>query len=95
VLPGRREHFCLKQRPDRKALAHSLGSHFVLALLHPLLHILHVRLSFGIVHSIIIYSTISKITVRPREIGKGGTGVTSNHDNGDHRGSDSVFYRLI
>ncbi len=40
-----------------------------------LLNILHIRLSFGIVHSIIIYSTISKITVRPREIGTGGTGV--------------------
>ena len=60
-----------------------------------LLHILHIRLSFGIVHSIIIYSTISKITVRPREIGTGGTGVTSNHDNEAHRGSDSVFYSLI
>jgi hypothetical protein len=46
-----------------------------------LLDILHIRLSFGIVHSILIYSTISKFTVRPREIGTGGTGVTSNHDN--------------
>ncbi len=55
----------------------------------------HIRLSFGIVHSIKIYSTISKITVRPREIGTGGTGVTSNHDNEAHRGSDSVFYSLI
>ena len=49
---------------------------------------LHIRLSFGIqvVHSIIIYSTISKITVRPREIETGGTasGVTSNHDNEAH-----------
>ena len=52
-------------------------------------------LALGIVHSIIIYSTISKITVRPREIGTGGTGVTSNHDNEAHRGSDSVFYSLI
>ena len=55
----------------------------------------HIRLSFGIVHSIITYSTISKIAVRPREIGTGGTGVTSNHDNEAHRGSDSVFYSLI
>jgi hypothetical protein len=45
-------------------------------------------------HSIIIYSTISKITVRPREIETGGTGVTSNHDNEAHRGLDSVFYSL-
>ncbi len=60
-----------------------------------LLHILHIRLSFGIGHSIIIYSTISKITVRPREIGTGGTGVTSNLDNEAHRGSDFVFYSLI
>ena len=28
-----------------------------------------------------IYSTISKITVRPRQIRTGGTGETSNHDN--------------
>jgi len=60
-----------------------------------LLHILHIRLSFGIVHSIIIDSTISKITGRPREIGTGGPGVTSNHDNEAHWGSDSVFYSLI
>ena len=46
-----------------------------------LLHILYIRLSFGIVHYIIIYSTTSKITVRLREIGTGGTGGTSNHDN--------------
>jgi hypothetical protein len=51
---------------------------------------LHILLSFGFVHSILIYPTISKITVRPREIGTGGTGVTSNHDNEAHRGSDSV-----
>ena len=58
--------------------------------------ILHIRLSFGIVHSIITYSTISKITVCPREIGTAGTGVTSNHHNEDHRGSDSVkVYSLI
>ncbi len=56
---------------------------------------LHIRLSFGIVHSFIIYSTISNITVRPREIGTGGTGVTSNHDNEANRGSGSVFYSLI
>ena len=30
-----------------------------------LLNILHIRLSFGIVHPIIVYSTNSKITVRP------------------------------
>jgi hypothetical protein len=42
-----------------------------------LMHILHIRLLFGTVHSIIICSTISKITVRPRQIGTGGTGVTS------------------
>jgi hypothetical protein len=64
-----------------------------------LLHILDFRLSFCIVHSIIIYSTISKLTVSPREIGRGGTrgtGVTSNHgDNETHRSSDSVFYNLI
>ena len=68
---------------------------FFLFRISTLLHILHIRLSFGIVHSIIIYSTISKITVRPREIGTGGTGVTSNHDNEAHRGSDSVSYSLI
>ncbi len=64
---------------------------------HPgrLLHILHIRLSFGIVHSIIIYSTMSKIAVRPREIGTGGTAVTSNHDNEAHESLDSVFYSLI
>ena len=62
--------------------------------INTLLHILHIRLSFGIVHSIVIYSTISKITVRPREIGTGGTEVTSNHDNESHRDSDSVFYSL-
>jgi hypothetical protein len=39
-----------------------------------LLHILHIRLSFGIVHSNIICSTISKITVRPREMGTRGNG---------------------
>jgi hypothetical protein len=62
-----------------------------------LLHILHIRLSFGIVHSIIIYSTISKITVRPREVGNRGNmksrqrgpssldGPTSNHDKEAHR----------
>jgi hypothetical protein len=70
-----------------------------------LLHILHIRivvrivvaikhttirLSFGVVHSMVIYSTISKITVRPRELGTGGTGVTSNHDNETHRDSDSI-----
>ncbi len=60
-----------------------------------LLYILHIRLSFGIVHSILIYSTISKITVRPREIGTGGTGATSNHDNEAHRGLDSGFYNLL
>ena len=31
----------------------------------------------------------------PHSIGTGGTGVTSNHDNDAHRGSDSVFYSLI
>jgi hypothetical protein len=35
---------------------------------------------------IIKHSTVTKITVRPREIGTGGTGVT-NHDNEDNRGS--------
>jgi hypothetical protein len=40
--------------------------------------LLHIRLSFGIVRSIIIYSAISKITVRPREIG---TGVSWNRGN--------------
>ena len=54
--------------------------------------ILHTRLSFGIVHSIMIYPTISKITVRPREIGTGGT---LNHDSEAHRGADSVFYSLM
>jgi hypothetical protein len=38
-----------------------------------LLHILYIRLSFVIVHSITTYSTISKVTVRPREMGTGGT----------------------
>ncbi len=46
-----------------------------------LLYILHIRhcpfhcisCIFDIDHSIMIYSTISKITVRPREIGTGGT----------------------
>jgi hypothetical protein len=33
---------------------------------------------------------MSKITVRSRETGTGGTGGTSYHDNEDHRGSDSV-----
>jgi hypothetical protein len=39
------------------------------------------RKSFGIFHSIVIYTTISKRTVRPREIGTGGKRVTSNYDN--------------
>jgi hypothetical protein len=48
-----------------------------------LLHILHIRLSFIPHCPFIIYATIivSKITVCPREIGTGGTDVTSNHDN--------------
>jgi hypothetical protein len=46
-------------------------------------NLMNIRLSFGIVH-LIIYATISKITVRPREIGTEGTGGTSNHDNGAH-----------
>jgi hypothetical protein len=36
-----------------------------------------------------------KDEVRPSEIGTGETGVTSNHDNEAHRGSDSVFDSLI
>jgi hypothetical protein len=31
---------------------------------------------------------------RHREIGTGGVGETTNHDNDTHRGSDSVFYSV-
>jgi hypothetical protein len=75
------------------------SSFFTLSIL---LHIVHIRLSFGIVHSIRIYSTISKITGRPREIGTGGTGVTSNHDIESNREAQTLFstawsepYRMI
>ena len=50
-----------------------------------LLHILHIRLSFVIVHSIIIYSTMSKITLSPREIGTGGTGNIKSRQRGPSR----------
>ena len=38
--------------------------------------LLHIRLSFGVVHSIIIYSTISKIIVRPGSRNRTRTGGT-------------------
>jgi hypothetical protein len=56
--------------------------------------LLHIRLSFGIVHSRyynIINDIKDHILVRPREIGTGGTRVTSNHDNETHKAQTLFF----
>jgi len=63
--------------------------------------VLHIWLSFGIVHSSRVHCNIlndikdHSTSARTCWIGTGGTGVTWTHNNEAHRGSDSVFYSLI